>query len=282
MNSIPQAATAGIHRLEQIMGMPISVDIRDPDSDPAVLDRVFDWFRWVDATFSTYTPESEISRLNSGELTLVEAHPDVRVVLERCDELRAATDGFFDIRSHTLPIPITRITGSTTSSGIDPSGLVKGWSVDRAAGILDEYGVENYAINAGGDLRIRGGALPSRTWRVGIQHPLIRDKVAAVVESDDAAIATSGTYARGSHIVNPHTGIPPSGVLSVTITGPDLGTADAYATAIYAMGVMGPARTTWLNGYEAMTILEDEQVFSTMGFPCAPPESDAPQGSAEI
>ena len=158
-----------------------------------------------------------------------------------------------------------------TSSGIDPSGLVKGWAVDRAAQILDLAGARNYSINAGGDIRLRGGALPSLVWRVGIQHPFIRDKVAAVVESDDLAIATSGTYARGSHILNPHTGEPPAGVLSVTIVGPDLATADAYATVIYAMGTMGPGRTTWLQPYEAMTVLEDERVFSTPGFPFAQP-----------
>jgi thiamine biosynthesis lipoprotein len=114
---------------------------------------------------------------------------------------------------------------------------------------------------------VRGRPPPALCWRIGIQHPFLRDKVAAVLLANDLAIATSGTYERGEHIVDPHTGRPPSGVLSVTIIGPDLTTADAYATAAYAMGRAGPQWTARLVGYEAMTILSDETVLSTQGFP---------------
>ena len=109
--------------------------------------------------------------------------------------------------------------------------------------------------------------MPEPRWRVGIQHPQIRDKVAAVVEATDLAVATSGAYARGEHVVDPHTGRPPAGLLSVTVTGPDLGTADAYATAAFAMGVGGPEWTRRLRPYEAMTITDDGSVLSTPGFP---------------
>jgi thiamine biosynthesis lipoprotein len=114
---------------------------------------------------------------------------------------------------------------------------------------------------------VRGRGLPDGCWRVGIQHPTIDDKIAAVVVAGDLAIATSGSYARGDHVVDPHTRLPPTGVLSVTITGPELATADAYATAAFAMGTRGPAWTATLRGYEAMTILADERVLSTPGFP---------------
>jgi FAD:protein FMN transferase len=258
---------AGLHRVEHIMGMPIGIDLRDPEVDPAVLDQVFDWFRSVDATFSTYDPGSEISRLNRGDLTPAQVHPDVRAVLDRCDELREETDGYFDIETDHLPVELITVSGDLTSTGIDPSGLVKGWSVDRAAQILDAAGARNYSINAGGDVRVRGGALPQTSWRVGIQHPLQRDKVAAVVVARDLAIATSGAYARGQHIVNPHTGRSSTGVLSVTVVGTDLATADAYATAAFAMGEAGPLWTARLFGYEAMTILEDQTVLSTRWFP---------------
>src|SRR5262249_23754533 len=122
---------------------------------------------------------------------------------------------------------------------------------------------------AGGDIRLRGGARPAARWRVGIQHPRIRDRIAAVVEADDLALATSGEYARGQHIVDPHTGRPPEGLLSVTIAGPDLATADAYATAAFAMGSAGPEWTRRLSPYEAMSITEEERVLSTPGFPRA-------------
>jgi thiamine biosynthesis lipoprotein len=114
---------------------------------------------------------------------------------------------------------------------------------------------------------VRGRAIPDDCWRVGIQHPLERDKVAKVVITNDLAVATSGAYARGEHVIDPHTRRPPEGVLSVTITGPVLATADAYATAAFAMGLDGPNWTARLRGYEAMTILADETVLSTPGFP---------------
>ena len=88
------------------------------------------------------------------------------------------------------------------------------------------------------------------------------------MEANELAIATSGAYARGDHVRDPHTGRPPSGVLSVTVVGPQLGTADAYATAAFAMGpVVGPRWTARLRGYEALTILADDVVLSTSGFP---------------
>ena len=248
-------AAPGVCRVEHIMGMPIVVDVRDDDADAGLLDAAFDWLRVVDATFSTYREDSEISRLNRGELMLEDAHPDVREVLTRCEELRVQTDGYFDVRFG--------------GDEVDPSGFVKGWSIERAATILEEAGLRNFAFNAGGDLVLRGGELPDSVWRVGIQHPLALDGVAAVIEATDLAVATSGEYARGPHVLDPHTGRPPRDVLSVTITGPDLATADAYATAAFAMGAVGPHWTARLRGYDAMTILVDERVLSTPGFPHA-------------
>jgi thiamine biosynthesis lipoprotein len=253
-----------LNRLEHIMGMPIGIDVRDADVDPAALDRAYDWLRWVDATFSTYKWESEISRLNRGELSLQDCHPEVQAVLARCEQLTRQTGGYFDIHSASLP------PEGGAAGGIDPSGLVKGWAVDRAGEILDEAGARNYSINAGGDVRVRGRPSPEEAyWRVGIQHPLIRDKIAGVVAAVDVGVATSGAYERGEHIVDPHTGRPPSGLLSVTVVGVDLGSADAYATAAFAMGADGPAWTARLFGYEAMTITADERVLYTRAFPSA-------------
>ena len=242
--------------VEHIMGMPVTVDIRDEDVDETVLDQLFDSLRLADATFSTYKEDSEISRMNRGELAVAAAHPDVREVLERCEALRTETDGYFDMRA-------------AAADAIDPSGLVKGWAVDRAASILDEAGVRNYAVNVAGDMRLRGRAVPEPCWSVGIQHPLEPEAIAAVVQANDLAVATSGAYARGDHVVDPNTRRPPVGVLSVTITGPELATADAYATAAFAMGEAGIHWTARLHGYEAMTILADDRVLSTPGFPSA-------------
>lgn len=233
--------------------MPIVLDERD-DLDPDLIEAMWDELRRADAIFSTYKADSEISRLNRGELALEDTHPDVREVLARCEELRVITDGYFD-------------AGRVSEHGIDPSGLVKGWAVDRAGEVLEAGGARNYSLNAGGDVRVRGAPLPDPVWRVGIQHPRVRDKIAAVVEGSGMGIATSGEYARGRHVLDPHTGRPPDGVLSVTIVGPELATADAYATAALAMGEAGPEWTASLGLYEAMTIMADDRVLSTHGFP---------------
>jgi thiamine biosynthesis lipoprotein len=89
------------------------------------------------------------------------------------------------------------------------------------------------------------------------------------------AVATSGAYERGAHVRDPHTGAAPTGLLSVTVVGPDLATADAYATAAFAMGAEGPAWTATLDGYEAMCVTADQRVLSTPGFAQLRHSSDA-------
>lgn len=238
-----------MHRVEHAMGMPVVVEVRDVSATPDALDPVFDWLRWVDETFSTYRPDSEISRIDRGELRVEDAHPDVRAVLARCEELRLETNGYFDARF-----------GGT----LDPSGLVKGWSVDRAAALLEEAGFADYAVNAGGDVRVRGA------WRVGIRHPTEPKAVAKVLDARDLAVATSGEYERGAHVLDPHTGVPPEGILSVTITGPELATADAYATAAFAMGArVAPHWVARLRGYAGLVILADGRMLSTPSLRCA-------------
>jgi FAD:protein FMN transferase len=218
------------------MGMPVTVLAPAPA-------RVFAWLHWVDATFSPFRADSQISRIDRGELTQGDAHPLVRDVLARCEALRRETDGYFDARH---------------SGVLDPCGLVKGWAIDRAAALLRARRV---CIDAGGDVLVRGGA-----WRIGIRHPRERHLLAAALHADDLAVATSGAYERGEHIVDPHSRRPPAGVLSVTVIGPDLATADAYATAAFAMGEAGPDWTARLRGYEAMTILAPDEVLVTPGF----------------
>jgi thiamine biosynthesis lipoprotein len=233
--------------VRHIMGMPIGIDAREPVD----LEVAFGWLREVDATFSTYRDDSEISRLDRGELTVADCRPEVDEVLRECMTLERDTNGYFSVRA---------------AGRLDPSGLVKGWAVQRAADRLAAAGAESFCINAGGDVVARGRPEPGRRWQVGIRHPLEHGRLAAVVAVEDLAVATSGAYERGAHILDPHTGSPATGLLSVTFVGPDLGTADAYATAAFAMGADGPAWTATLSGYDAMCVTADERVLTTPGF----------------
>jgi thiamine biosynthesis lipoprotein len=234
------------YRVEHVMGMAVAIDVRDEIPSGAV-DETVDWFRRVDRMFSPYRDDSEISRIARRTATRQMASPPVREVLAQCDRLRAQTGGFFD------PLATGRL---------DPSGFVKGWAVERAAELLDQAGATRLAVNAGGDAVVRGD-LP---WRVGIQHPIDRQQLAAVVELRDAAIATSGAYERGTHVINPHDGRPARGLLSVTVVGSDLGVADAYATAAFAMGREAPEWLAAVEGYDALAILDDLRVLCTPGF----------------
>ena len=236
------------------MGMPVIVEVCDEDVGEAAVERVYRWLRHVDATFSTYDERSEISRLNRGELPMAEASFEVRSVLARCEDLSARTGGYFDARA------------GMAGGRVDPSGLVKGWSVLGGARLLEAAGARNFCIDAGGDIIVRGEAPQGGPWRIGIAHPLERDAIACTVALSDCAIATSGAYARGAHIVNPHTGAAANGLLAVSVIGRDLPTADAFATAAFAMGEAAAEWCTRQAGWDFMLITAGEEVLTTAGF----------------
>ena len=235
--------------VEPVMGTIVSIDVRSGAPAGDAIANVVTWLHEVDATFSTYREDSVIRRLDRGAISLDKAGADVRRLLARCEWLRRRTNGFFDVRAR--------------DGSLDPSALVKGWALQRGAELLVAAGATDFCLTGGGDVVTRGEAAPGVSWLVGVQHPLDRSALAAVLRAGDLAVATSATYERGAHIVDPHTGRPPAGVLSVTVIGPDLGLADAYATAAFAMGADGPRWTLGLKGYEAMTILDGDIVLST-------------------
>ncbi len=240
-----------VHRVERLMGTVFVFDVRGSGVAPSAVDRAIAVLHEVEARYSPYLADSEISALIRGEVDEADCAPDVRAVLGLCEDLRRTSDGAFDIRRH-------RPDGRP-----DPTGLVKGWAVEEAALLLDAAGATDYAINAGGDIIARGEPEPGRAWRVGIRHPAIEDKLAAVLEVRELAVATSGAYERGEHIVDPRTGRPPGDLASVTVTGPSPTYADAYATIAFVMGLQGPAWVARHPGYGAYAITTDEQAIWT-------------------
>lgn len=241
------------------MGMVVSFDLADePDErSRAGLATAIDWLHHVDRTFSPYLDDSAVSRLGRGETTIDDVDDEVCDVLVACDRLREETGGAFD--PFAVPAP--------NGTMLDPSGYVKGWAVERAAAILDEHGARNFLVNAGGDVAIRGRPDPTSSWVVGIRHPDDPAALAAVLEvRGPVAVATSATYERGAHIVDPRDGAPVVGPASVTVVGPDLAVADAYATAVFVMGVEG---LEWLldrPDYDGFVVTRDDRTFATPGF----------------
>jgi thiamine biosynthesis lipoprotein len=234
--------------VEQIMGMPISLHLRGPgvsiDPDiPGVVAAVFEQLREADRLFSTYRPASEVSRLRRGELKVRECHPLVREVVGLCRQAREVTDGYFDAR---LP------------GGYDPSGLVKGWAVERAATLLAGIVDCDYYLNAGGDMALGVASPDSPAWQIGIEDPRDPTRIFAVREVRAGGVATSGSAARGAHIIDPHTGKRPDDVLAVTVIGPTLLWADVYATAAFARGA-DPVGwlATHAPGYDVLVVDRD-------------------------
>jgi thiamine biosynthesis lipoprotein len=236
-------ASTLVRHVEHVMGMPVSFAFRQPVPAELIAAAV-EVLRDIDARFSTYKADSEISRLDRGEVDLAHCSPDVAEVLTACEALHVATGGYFDAWA----------TPAGTTPHLDPSGYVKGWAVERAGSVLDAGGIADWCINAGGDVATRTGN-GSPPWRIGIRHPEHARVVVAVVAAANLAVATSGAYLRGEHIIDPHTGRPPSGLASITIVGPSLATADAYATAAFARG---PDGLRWAAG------LADHGVFAVL------------------
>jgi thiamine biosynthesis lipoprotein len=250
------AVVGGLRRVEHVMGTTVSILVEPPLVPEEVLTEVIAGLRDVDARFSTYKPDSEISRLMRGEVAETDLSADVRHVLAACEHLATVTGGAFDARGHR------------PDGRVDPSGFVKGWAIEEAAWQLDAAGARNYWINCGGDIVARGEAAPGRPWRVGIRYPDQADRVAGVLEVSDRAVATSGDYERGDHVRDPHTGRAAAGLRSVTVVGPRLAFTDAYATAVFVMGLDG---LTWLasddrgDDYAAYAITDDERAVWTEG-----------------
>ncbi|MFD8963823.1 FAD:protein FMN transferase [Streptomyces sp. NPDC059568] len=245
----------GLRHVEHVMGTVFSFDIRDlrtPAIEAALAEAVA-WLHHVDEVYSTYRPDSVVCRLARGDLALDECSAEVREVLALCKSAVRTSGGWF---SH--------LAGGV----LDPSALVKGWSVERASQILHEAGAHHTCVNGGGDLRLRGESAPGVPWRVGVAHPLRADELCAVVTGrDDLAVATSGTAERGAHILDPHRGTPAECYASLTVVGTHLTMTDAYSTAAFAMG---PTARDWLEsleGYEGFAVTPDGRSWRTTGFP---------------
>jgi thiamine biosynthesis lipoprotein len=204
----------------------------------------------ADAIFSTFDPHSPVSRLRRGAARLGDLPAEVAEVLELCAGARQASGGWFD----PWAIP----------AGVDPTGLVKGWAVERALAVLREAGMAAAMVNGGGDIAVFGAPAPGQAWRAGIGHPWRPGALAAILEVT-AAVATSGSYERGPHLLSPFTGQPASRAASATITGPSLALADALATALAVGGDEVLATVAGLDGYAGYLIRPDGSEAHTPG-----------------
>jgi thiamine biosynthesis lipoprotein len=245
------------HLREQIAvwGTVVDVDcysqfVSDADLNLA-MKQITEFCEAVDRDFSTYKEDSWVTRLRLGKVAIEDCPDDVIEVWDLCAQAKWLSDGAFD------PWAV--------KAGFDPSGLVKGWAADKCADILVAEGVPHVQINAAGDLALRGGWFDSaveeiKPWSIGVVNPENRMEVVKVYEITDGAIATSGTYERGAHIRDPHTGMIAIGAASATVVGPAGWLCDAMATAVM---VGGSDCAPWfgqpeLQGYQVFAVNRHE------------------------
>ena len=280
------AAEARVRQAEPVMGTVVSFDVPAAARRDGSLDAAIRWLHWVDRVFSPYRPDSDATLLADGLVTVDACAPEMAEVIEACAFFRELSGGFFT---------------ASPWGRFDPSGYVKGWAIERAAGILTAAGSASHLVNGGGDVQCVGARLPAapvagragggagggagatgvsstevsstgpdtpaQPWRIGIADPFRPGRLALVVTAVDCAVATSGTAERGAHIVNPRTGSPAAGLASLTVTSRSLALADACATAAFAMG---PALARdWLaslDGVQAYAITAAGETWHTAGF----------------
>jgi thiamine biosynthesis lipoprotein len=249
--------------LETVMGTVVTIDVYP---EPHATDEQLAWVRRqireacavlhrADEVFSTWRPDSPISRLRRGEITAADAPAEVAGVVAACAAAREVSGGWFD--PWAMP------------GGFDPTGYVKGWAAQKAlAALAPATGVSGAMVNAAGDIASSGRLPTGQPFRVGITDPAAPLRLAEIVELT-GSIATSGGYERGPHLIAPVTGQPTARVASASVTGPDLGLADALATGLAVAGTAGLRFVEAVAGYAALTIGFDGTRTSTPGFPLA-------------
>jgi thiamine biosynthesis lipoprotein len=232
-----------MRKVEQIMGLPISVDIPGCSDENAFYE-VFEKLKGIDRQFSTYKKDSELSKFQRGEIKEEDLSTDFKQIIYACKEASKLTGGYFS--AYYL-------------DKFDPTGYVKGWAIARAAEVIEASGIETYCIGAGGDIFAQSNS--RKIWNIGVQDPKYKKEIIGKISSKNLAAATSGNYERGNHIVNPKTGEVADDLLSVTVVGPKIITADIFATAIFAEGASGLILAEETEDYEAMAIAKNGGIF---------------------
>jgi len=260
------------------MGTRITVELFHPDQAIAQqgIDTVLREMRRIDTGMSPFIKSSELARLNTQAAQKpFQTGDELFGLIQRSQYFSDLTGGAFDItfasvgflydyrkaikpdesrrrkaaaliNYHNLILDKTVSTVAFSKSGvrIDLGGIAKGYAVDRCILLLQELGIGQALVTAGGDSRMMGDRW-GRPWTIGIRDPRDADKMVAVIPLMDVAVSTSGDYqryfekdgVRYHHIIDPQSGESAHELQSVTIIGPDATTTDALSTSIFVLGL---------------------------------------------
>jgi len=295
-----------IRRSQLVMGTVVEIMAggRSTGQLEDAVDAAFAEITRLDRLFSSYRPDSEVSRLSQsagGGAVSAETAAVIALGLE----VARRSGGAFDLTLGRLkslwgieqehPAVPDRQTVTAALAGIgvnalsldgrqlskreaqlqiDLGGIAKGYAVDRAVAVLKEHGLASAAVNAGGDMYLLGQR-PERPWRIGIQHPRQKDAVLETVEVRDRAVVTSGDYERFfeqdgqryHHIFDPQSGFPARGCQSVTVIADSVALGDALATALFVLGPQEGLRLLdQYPGTEALIVAADGSLHASLGW----------------
>jgi len=252
-----------------IMGMPVIIQL--VDSRPAAeqnqdTETIFNYFRQIDELFSTYKPNSEISRLNRGELDLKQTNSEVQKVLQLCEETKQQTNGYFDVTQLSFPRKRESRELMHPATQINPTGLVKGYAIWQAAQQLQQKKYRNFCLEIAGDMQAQGHNESGQYWQIGIENPFNRQEIIKVVQLNKQGIATSSTSIRGLHIYDPIHHQLADKIASISVIAPNVYEADRFATAAFAMGEEGIRFIESQPNLEGYMITKDQRAVFSSGF----------------
>ncbi len=236
------------------MGMPVVVEIVDANATQESINKIFDYFKYVDEKFSPFKETSEVSKINNGLIKEKDYSQDMQEILKLAKQTKEEAGGYFDI---------------TDNNGkINPSGIVKGWAIFNASKLVQEIGFKNYYVEAGGDIQVSGKNSNGEPWKIGIKNPFNNSEIVKIVLLDkNQGIATSGTYVRGQHIYNPKNRTEEmTQIVSISVIGPNVYEADRFATAAFAMQKEGINFIEKLSGFEGYMINKNGMATMTSNF----------------
>jgi thiamine biosynthesis lipoprotein len=232
------------------MGMPTILNV--PGANNEQLEPVFEYLKSVDEKFSPFIKASEVNLYNQGMLKRSSFSEEMKEILTLAKKTKKETNGYFDVFQ---------------DNRLDPSGIVKGWAIHKAAIQIYQSGFVNYYVEVGGDIEVSGKNEKGDDWLIGIRDPFKKNALAEVVRLTNCGIATSGTYLLGQHIYNPH--LPGKGIdaaISLSVIADNVYEADRIATAAFAMGRDGIPFIEKLPNFEGYQINRAGGASMTSGF----------------
>lgn len=227
------------------MGTTASVHVNDNIMEATfedVVEEISAELERLEQMFSIYRTDSQISRINRQELHVLDASREVIDVLDACTWLEQASNNVFTVRRPDQP------------RSINPTGFVKGWAAEYASRLFIERGLQHWYLAIGGDYVLHGGLDDETPWNIGVTDPRDTKLLVGEISVETGAIATSGTAERGNHLWDAQGNEAKSPFLSVTVTGPSLTWADAFATTVFVMGEPGLEWITQFDTYQVLPV----------------------------